>query len=320
MVKIAILDDYQNVARDLADWSVLPADSEIVVFNDYLAGVEPMAERLAEFDIVGIMRERTPFPRALFEKLPKLKLLVTTGARNASIDLAAAADHGVTVSGTGGSAQATAELAWGLILGLMRRIPFEDRAMREGHWQTTLGHDLSGKTLGLLGLGRLGSQVAKVGIAFGMDVVGWSQNLTAERAAECGAARAHSLDDLLRAADVVSIHLVLSDRTRDLIGAREFGLMKPTAYLVNTSRGPIVNETALVDAMQRDAIAGAALDVYDTEPLPADHPLRGLENTVLTPHIGYVTEATYRVFYTEMVEDIAAYLAGEPIRVIAPKN
>ncbi len=320
MVKIAILDDYQNVARDLADWSVLPADSEIVVFNDYLAGVEPMAERLADFDIVGIMRERTPFPRALFEKLPKLKLLVTTGARNASIDLAAAADHGVTVCGTGGSAQATAELAWGLILGLMRRIPFEDRAMREGHWQTTLGHDLSGKTLGLLGLGRLGSQVAKVGIAFGMDVVGWSQNLTAERAAECGAARAHSLGDLLRAADVVSIHLVLSDRTRDLIGAREFGLMKPTAYLVNTSRGPIVNEAALVDAMQRGAIAGAALDVYDTEPLPDDHPLRGLENTVLTPHIGYVTEATYRVFYTEMVEDIAAYLAGEPIRVIAPKN
>ena len=317
MVKIAILDDYQNVALRMADWSVLPASAEITVFDDHLAGVEPMAERLAGYEIVAIMRERTRFPRALFERLPGLKLLITTGARNAAVDLAAAADHGVTVCGTRGAGHPTAELAWGLILGLLRHIPFEDRRMRAGHWQTTVGIGLSGLTLGVIGLGRLGAQVANIGNAFAMKVVAWSQNLTAERAAECGAELVDKAA-LLAQADIVTIHLVLSQRTRDLIGARELGLMKPTAYLINTSRGPIVTEAALIETLESGAIAGAAMDVYDTEPLAADHPYRQLANTVLTPHIGYVTEETYRIFYADTVADIVAYLAGAPVRVIPP--
>lgn len=315
MPKIAILDDYQEVALELADWGSLPADAEVTVFKDHLAEIDAVAERLADFEIVAIMRERTPFPRALFEKLPKLELLVTSGAGNASIDLAAATDHGVTVCGAGASMSSTAELTWGLILALLRHIPLEDSETRAGKWQVTLGRDLHGRTLGVLGLGRIGSQVAKVGDAFGMTVIAWSPNLTAERAAERGA-RLVSKDELLADSDVLSIHMRLSERTRGLIGRRELGLMKPTACLINTSRGPIVEEAALIDALCDGKIGGAGLDVFDIEPLPLDHPLRNLENTVITPHLGYVSNATYRAFYGGMAEDIAAYLAGAPIRVM----
>lgn len=313
MTKIAILDDYQNVAMQMADWSVLPDDAEITVFNEYLGDADAVAARLADFDVVGIMRERTPFPRALFEKLPNLKLLVTTGMRNASIDLAAAADHGVTVCGTRGLARNTVELTWALILAAARSLPFEDRRMREGGWQTTLGRDLDGATLGIVGLGRLGSQVATIGKAFGMNLIAWSQNLTAERAAEFDAELV-SKEDLLARSDFVTIHLVLSGRTRGLIGAAELALMKPDAYLINASRGPIVDEAALIKALEEKQIAGAGLDVYDIEPLPADHPFRRLDNVVLSPHIGYVTGNTYRVFYGDMVEAISGYLDGTSVR------
>jgi phosphoglycerate dehydrogenase-like enzyme len=317
MTRIAILDDYQDAARRLADWARLPAGAELTVFRDHLADLHAVAARLADFDVVVAMRERTPFSRALLERLPRLRLLVTTGMRNAAIDLQAAVDRGVVVCGTGGLPYPTAELAWGLVLSLMRCIPREDRATREGRWQETVGLGLNGKTLGVLGLGTLGSRVARFGRAFEMEVLAWSQNLTAERAAELGAVRVEK-DDLLARSDVVSIHLVLSERTRGLIGARELGLMKRTAYLVNTSRGPIVDETALVRALREGTIAGAGLDVYDEEPLPLDHPLRGLPSTVITPHLGYVTEETYRIFYGQALEDILAFLRGEPVRVLRP--
>jgi phosphoglycerate dehydrogenase-like enzyme len=317
MTRIAVLDDYQDAARRMADWSRLPAGAELAVFRDHVADLEAVAARLASFDVVVAMRERTPFPRALLERLPRLRLLVTTGMRNAAIDLQAAADRGVLVCGTGGLPYPTAELAWGLVLALARRIPREDRATREGRWQETVGLGLNGKTLGVLGLGTLGSRVARFGRAFEMDVLAWSQNLTAERAAEIGAVRVDR-DELLARSDVVTIHLVLSERTRGLIGARELGLMKRTAYLVNTSRGPIVDEAALVRALRDGTIAGAGLDVYDEEPLPPDHALRGLPNTVITPHLGYVTEETYRIFYGQALEDILAYLRGEPVRVLRP--
>jgi phosphoglycerate dehydrogenase-like enzyme len=236
--------------------------------------------------------------------------------RNASIDLRAAGERGVVVSGTAGLPSPTAELTWALILALVRHVPREDRATREGRWQETLGTTLKGRTLGVLGLGQLGSRVARVGIAFEMDVIAWSQNLTAERAAAVGARLASGKDELLARADIVTIHLVLSDRTRGLIGARELGLMRPTAYLVNTSRGPIVDEGALIAALRAGAIAGAGLDVYDEEPLPPEHPLRGLPNTVITPHLGYVTEETYQIFYGQALEDIRAFLAGAPVRVL----
>ena len=315
MTRVAILDDYQDVAGRLADWKSLPA--EVVVFRDHLSDESKVAARLADFDVVVAMRERTPFPRSLFERLPRLRLLVTTGMRNASIDLRAAADRGVVVSGTAGLPSPTAELTWALILALVRHVPREDRAMREGRWQETLGTTLKGRTLGVLGLGQLGSRVARVGTAFEMDVIAWSQNLTAERAAAVGATLAGSRDELLARADIVTIHLVLSDRTRGLVGARELGLMRPTAYLVNTSRGPIVDEGALIATLRAGKIAGAGLDVYDEEPLPADHPLRRLPNTVITPHLGYVTEETYQIFYSQALEDIRAFLAGTPVRVLS---
>ncbi|MGH7319107.1 MAG: D-2-hydroxyacid dehydrogenase family protein [Candidatus Rokuibacteriota bacterium] len=301
----------------MADWGRLPADVEPVVFRDHLADLEAVAARLADFDVVMAMRERTPFPRALLERLPRLRLLVTAGMRNAAIDLHAAADRGILVCGTAGLPYPTAELAWGLILSLVRWIPHEDRATRDGRWQETVGRGLNGKTLGVLGLGTLGSRVARFGRAFEMEVLAWSQNLVAARAAEVGARRVDR-DELLARSDVVTVHLVLSDRTRGLVGARELGLMKRTAYLVNTSRGPIVEEAALVHALRGGTIAGAGLDVFDEEPLPPDHPLRGLPNTVITPHLGYVTEETYRIFYGQALEDIQAYLRGEPIRVLRP--
>jgi phosphoglycerate dehydrogenase-like enzyme len=295
----------------------LPTGTEVVVFKDHLAAEDALAARLADFDFIMALRERTPFPRTLLERLPKLKLLITAGMRNASIDMKAAAERGVLVCGTSGLPYPTAELAWGLILGLARRIPAEDRATREGRWQTSLGLGLNGKTLGVLGLGTLGSRVARVGRALEMKVLAWSQNLTAERAAAEDAMLV-AKDDLLARSDFVSIHLVLSERTRGLVGARELGLMKRSAYLVNTSRGPIVDEAALIRALGDGTIAGAGLDVFDEEPLPRDHPFRRLPNIVITPHLGYVTEETYRIFYGQAVEDIKAYLDGTPLRVLRP--
>jgi phosphoglycerate dehydrogenase-like enzyme len=317
MVAIAILDDYQNVALSMADWSGLQKNHRIVAFNERLPDVEAVARALAEFEIVGVMRERTPFQRALFEKLPKLKLLVTTGKRNASIDLEAAKAHGVTVCNTGGAGRATAELTVGLMIALARHFREEFQAMRPGGgWQTTLGIDLEGRTLGLLGLGNLGAKVGRIGAAMGMKVIAWSQNLTAEQAAERGAERVEK-DELFHRSDVISIHLVLSPRSRGLVGARELGLMKPTALLINTSRGPIVDEAALLAALKEKRIAGFGGDTYDVEPLPGDHPLRAEPRALLTPHLGYVTEETYRDFFGGMVQAIEAWLAGKPINVLA---
>jgi phosphoglycerate dehydrogenase-like enzyme len=317
VARVALLDDYQGVALGMADWKSLPTGTEVVIFKDHLADEDALAARLADFDVIMALRERTPFPRTLLGRLPKLKLLITAGMRNASIDMKAAAERGVLVCGTSGLPYPTAELAWGLILGLVRRIPAEDRATREGRWQTSLGLGLNGKTLGVLGLGTLGSRVARVGRALEMKVLAWSQNLTAERAAAEDAMLV-AKDDLLARSDVVSIHLVLGERTRGLIGARELGLMKRSAYLVNTSRGPIVDEGALIRALQDGTIAGAGLDVFDEEPLPRDHPFRRLPNIVITPHLGYVTEETYRIFYGQALEDIKGYLAGAPLRVLRP--
>jgi phosphoglycerate dehydrogenase-like enzyme len=316
MAAIAILDDYQNVALRMADWSRLQKDNHVVVFTERLPDVDAAARALAEFDVIGIMRERTPFSRALFEKLPKLRLLVTTGKRNASIDLDAAQAHNVTVCSTGGAGRATAELAFGLMLGLARHLREEFNAMRPGGgWQTTLGFDLEGKTLGVLGLGNLGAKVGRIGAAFGMKIIAWSENLTDERAKERGAERVDK-DDLFRHSDILTIHSVLSPRTRGIIGARELALMKPTALLINTSRGPIVDEGAILAALREKRIAGFGADTFDVEPLPSDHPLRAEPRALLTPHLGYVTEETYRDFYSGMVQAIEAWLAGKPINVL----
>ncbi len=314
-MRIAILDDYQNVALELADWDSLNA--EVRVFTEHIADPDELVRRLAGLDVVVAMRERTPFPESVLSRLPDLRLLVTTGQRNASIDVEAARRHGILVCGTGYLPHPTVELTWALILAACRNLPTEFQAMRDGGWQTTIGTGLRGKTLGVLGLGRLGSQVARVGQAFGMRTIAWSQNLTAERAAEHDVT-AVSKDELLAASDVLTVHLVLSARTRGLIGAAELAAMKPTALLVNTSRGPIVDEDALIRALREGSIGGAARDVYDEEPLPADHPLRTLPNVVLTPHIGFVTRDVYEVFYRDAVADIAAYQAGAPVRVIEP--
>ena len=300
MTRIAILDDYQDVARRFADWDGL--DAEVVVFTEHHDDID----HLEPFDVIMAMRERTPFPRERLERLPNLELLVTTGMGNAAIDTEAARELGITVAGTGGTPTHTAELTWALILALARHIPQEDAAVREGGWQHTVGLELAGLTLGVIGLGRLGSQVARIGEAFGMDVIAWSQNMDTSLTKE----------ELLRRSDVVTIHVRLSERTRGLIGAPELALMKPTAYLINTSRGPIVDEQALLQALRDGQIAGAGIDVYDEEPLPPNHPLRSAPKTVLTPHIGYVTGASYTRFYEDAVEDIAAFLRGEPIRVI----
>ncbi len=315
MTNVAVLDDYQAVAPSVADWNSLGDGVRVQAFHDHLTEERTLVDRLRPFEVIVAMRERTPFPRSLLEALPHLRLLVTTGMRNASIDVEAATDLGITVCGTAGLGYPTAELTWGLILAWARRIPREDRATREGRWQTIVGLGLRWKVLGVIGLGRLGSQVATIGRAFGMSVIAWSQNLTVERAAACGAALV-AKDDLLTQADVVTIHLQLSDRTRGLLGARELGLMKATALLVNTSRGPIVDEDALVAALRQRTIAGAALDVFDEEPLPPDHPLRHLDGTVITPHLGYVTAEGYEVFYRDAVEDIRAFQGVHPIRVL----
>ncbi|WP_236791278.1 D-2-hydroxyacid dehydrogenase family protein [Amycolatopsis sp. GM8] len=313
-MKIAILDDYQNVALDLADWKSLGA--EIEVFTSHIADPDDLVARLAGAEVVVAMRERTRFPADVLARLTDLKLLVSTGQRNAAIDLKATERHGILVCGTGYLSHPTAEHTWALILAAARHLDVELPAMRAGGWQSTVGIPLHGRTLGLLGLGRLGSRVAKVGQAFGMETIAWSQNLTAERAAEHDVA-AVSKEELFARADVLSVHLVLSKRTRGLVGAAELALMKPDALLVNTSRGPIVDEAALVEALRDKKIGGAALDVFDAEPLPAGHPLRTLDNAVLTPHLGYVTQDVYEIFFRDAVEDIAAYQAGSPVRVMS---
>jgi phosphoglycerate dehydrogenase-like enzyme len=315
-IEVAVLDDYQGVARELAAWDTLPAGSEVVVFREHLAEREELVQRLAPFEVIVAMRERTPFPRELLERLPALRLLVTTGRRNAAIDVVAAKERGVLVCGTDTLPYPTAELTIGLMIALARRIPEEDRALRAGRWQTSLGLGLSGKTLGLLGLGRLGEQVARVGRALDMRVIAWSQNLTAERAAQASAEWV-SRETLFRESDVLSIHLVLSERSRALVGEAELGMMKSSAFLINTSRGPIVDEAALIAALERKTIAGAGLDVFDCEPLPAGHPLLRLDNTVLTPHLGYVTRETYDIFYQQALEDIFGYLRGAPLRELS---
>jgi phosphoglycerate dehydrogenase-like enzyme len=313
--RCAVLDDYQGVALDMADWAPVLDGVEVTVFRDHLDDEDALARRLADFEIVVLMRERTPVRRSLLERLPALKLLVTTGMRNASVDVAAAVERGVLVCGTGGVGGGTAELTWALILGLARHVTEESAGLRAGGpWQRTVGLDLAGASLGLLGLGRLGAGVARIGHAFGMRVSAWSENLTEERAAEVGVRRAASKAELLTNSDVVSIHLVLSDRSRGLLGAADLALLRPTAYLVNTSRGPIVDEPALVEALRAGRLAGAGLDVFDVEPLPVDHPFRTLPNVLALPHLGYVTQAGYEIFYREIVEDIAAYLAGAPVR------
>lgn len=319
MTHIAVLDDYQGVALQMADWGVLPSDCQVQVFRDHLSDREALVQRVRAFEVVTCMRERTPFPRALLERLPSLRLLVTTGMRNAAIDLDAATDLGILVCGTaGGPDSPPAELTWGLILALVRHIPRENIDIRNGHWGTTLGMSLEGKVLGVVGLGRLGGKVATGGVAFGMSVIAWSQNMTTERAAQYGATLV-TKDELFARSDIVTIHVQLSARTRGLVGARELGLMQPTAYLINTARGPIVDEAALVQALQARTIAGAGLDVFDQEPLPPGHPLLALDNTILVPHVGYVTREQYQVRYRDTVGNVAAYLRGEPLRVLNPQ-
>lgn len=317
-IRCVILDDYQNVALSFADWSPLADRLETQVFNQHIADEAQLTEAIGDAEIVIIMRERTPFTASLFAGLPKLKLLITSGMRNASVDMAAAKAHGVTVCGTGSGGSAPVELTWALILGLARHLVEENNALRRnGPWQSTVGFGLSGKRLGLIGLGKIGQKVAIVAQAFGMHVVAWSQNLTAERAAACGVDFAASKEALLATSDVVSIHLVLSERTRGLLDAADLALMKHSALLINTSRAAIVDQPAMIAALEAKKIGGAGLDVFDVEPLPADHPLRTLPNVLATPHLGYVADGNYRLYFTEAVEDIEAWLAGEPVRVLS---
>jgi phosphoglycerate dehydrogenase-like enzyme len=309
-VRIAVLDDYQNVALSLADWSVVDERATVTVFDDHLADQDAVVKRLRPFDIVCVMRERTPMTRAIIERLPKLHMIASTGSRNASIDLKAAEERGVRVVHTGYTSAPTIELTWALILASARNLIAENTSLRRGGWQQSVGDDMAGRTLGVVGLGNVGGAVAEIGNAFGMKVIAWSQNLTTERAAEVGAALV-SKDELFQEADVVSIHLVLSGRTRGLVGAAELALMKPTARLINTSRGPIVVEADLVAALKDKKIAGAAIDVFDQEPLPLDHPFRSLPNLLATPHIGYVSRGLYERFYQDTVANIARWLDGQ---------
>lgn len=315
MLRVAVLDDYTRAVSSAADWSALAGAAEVDFFSDHLVEQDAIVARLAPYDVVVAERERTPFPRALIERLPRLKLLVATGPVNWSIDLEAAAERGVIVCCTEALYDATPELAFGLVLALLRRIAWDHEAVRKGHWQTGIGSSLSGKTLGIIGLGNVGTKMALFGRVFGMTPIAWSRNLTPAKAMASGASCV-TLDELLARADVVSIHVVLGPQSRGLIGGRELALMKPTAFLVNTSRGPIVDEEALVDALSARRIAGAALDVFAAEPLAADHKLRRLDNVLLTPHVGYITAEQYRVFYGQAIENIRAFIAGKPIRLL----
>ncbi|HEY4253344.1 MAG TPA: D-2-hydroxyacid dehydrogenase family protein [Roseomonas sp.] len=315
--RLAILDDYQGVTLSLGPWDDLPNSLDVTVFRDTLHDRDALVARLAPFDAILAMRERTPFPRALIERLPNLRLLMSTARRNRSFDLSACAEHGITVCGTPDFGSPTVDLAWGLILCLTRDIPRQQDSLRAGRWQTSVGVGVEGMTLGVIGLGKLGAKVAQVGAAFGMKVLAWSQNLTAERAAEIGATRVEK-DVLLAQSDVVTLHVVLSDRTRGIIGAPDLARMKKTAFIVNTSRGPLIDQPALIAALQEGRIAGAGLDVFDEEPLPAGHPILAAPNTVLTPHLGYVSEQNYRAYFGGAVEAINAFEAGHPVRVMQP--
>src|SRR5262252_3831632 len=319
MLRAAILDDYQNVALGFADWSSITKDVEIKVFNKPFASQDETIKALQGLAIIIGMRQRTPFPRKVIEALPDLKLLIATGARNNPFNVQACAERGITVCGTGSFGSPTTGIAFGLMLELPRRIGFENARLKAGEsWQVTIGRDLEGLTLGILGLGKLGQRSAAVGKAFGMKTIAWSQNLTEEKA-KAGGADLVSKEDLFRNSDFVTIHVVLSDRSRGLVGAKELGLMKKTSYLINTSRGPIVDEKALVTALQNKAIAGAGIDVFDVEPLPLDHPFRKMGNAVITPHLGYVSEQNYRKYFPDIVEDIRAWLDEKPVRVIDAK-
>jgi phosphoglycerate dehydrogenase-like enzyme len=318
MQQLAILDDYQGVAHSFADWSSLEQRGvAVIVFNRHLATETEVVEALQDASIVIAMRERTPFPESVLEKLPRLKLLVTTGAANASIDVEAASRLGITVSGTGGSPTAAPELTWALLLAFARNLTQEEAALRDGRWQTGVGFELSGKTLGIVGLGKIGKRMAGYGRAFGMEVLAWSQNLTEEDAVAAGTRKVDK-EELFRESDVVSLHLRLSPRSEGIVGERELQLLGPDGVLVNTARGPLVDQQALVTALHEGWIRGAALDVFDREPLPAGHPLLDAPRTLLAPHLGYVTDASYRAFFGGALEDVTAWLDGSPIRVLTP--
>jgi phosphoglycerate dehydrogenase-like enzyme len=306
-MRVAILDDYQNVALSMADWSGVTRRAELTVFTDHLVEPDAVVERLLPFDVVCVMRERTALPRDVIERLPRLKLIASTGPRSFAIDMTAAEDHGIRVSGTGYRSTPAIELTWALILACVRHLVSENNSIRTGGWQTSIGQELDGRVLGVLGLGSVGGHVARIGLAFGMKVIAWSKNLTPQVAAAAGATLV-TKDELFRQADIVTVHLVLSERTRNLVGAAELALMKPTARLINTSRGPIVDEQALIQSLRAGAIAGAAVDVFDAEPLPGDHPFRSMENVLATPHVGYVAEDLYRTFYGDAAAAITAWL------------
>ncbi|MEU1577372.1 D-2-hydroxyacid dehydrogenase family protein [Streptomyces collinus] len=317
-LRCAVLDDFQKVAAEVADWSPVADDVEVVAFDRHIESEDDLAAALAGFDIVVTLRERVPFPGSLITRLPRLKLIVASGMRNSVIDYATAEARGVTVCGTASSSTPPVELTWALLLGLARGIVEESSSLRSGGpWQSTVGADLHGRRLGLLGLGKIGSRVAQVGLAFGMHVSAWSQNLTSGRTAEVGVELAPSKEDLLASSDFVSVHLALSDRTRGLLGPAELALLKPTAYLVNTSRAAIVDQESLLAALHDGRIAGAGVDVFDIEPLPADHPMRTAPRLLATPHLGYVSRANYATYYGQAVENIQAFLAGSPIRLLA---
>jgi phosphoglycerate dehydrogenase-like enzyme len=308
-IKVAILDDYQGVALRMADWSPLEGRADLVIFRDHLSDADALVERLEPFDVVCVMRERTPLTRTILERLPRLRLIASTGAMNASIDLDAARERGITVAHTGYTSHGAIELTWALILAAVRRIPDEATSFRLGGWQVGVGGDLQRRTIGILGLGRIGSAGARIAAAFGMNVIAWSPNLTPEKA-EAAGARFVTKEELFAQADIVTVHMVLGKRSRGIVGAAELALMKPTAWLVNTSRGPLVDEDALIEALDHQRIAGAALDVFAVEPLPADHPFRTLPNVVATSHVGFVTQETYEIFYGDTVKNIVAWLDG----------
>ncbi len=312
-MKIGILDDYQDVALQMADWSSIPGNPEIKVFHDHVAELEPLVQRLLPFDVLCIMRERTSMSAALLDRLPNLKLIASTGSRNAAIDTEAAKRHGIEVLHTGYDSTPTIELTWALILAAARNVVAENVSLRSGGWQTTVGADLHGKTLGVVGLGNIGSRVAEIGRAFRMNVIAWSQNLTTEKAEASGASLV-SKEEIFRNADILSIHLILSHRSRGLVGRNELNLMKPTAYLINTSRGPIVDEAALIETLKARKIAGAAVDVFDLEPLPAEHPFRHLRNVLATPHIGYASRFLYETFYKDSVANIRSWKGADDAR------
>ena len=316
-LRIAVIDDWQSVAQDVVDWTVLNPVGNVSFLRDYPADTATLAARLKDFDVICVMRERTMFDDALLSQLPNLRLLVTGGMRNAALDLKAAARLGITVVGTDSYKYAAPELTWALIMGVTRNLVDEANSLRAGNWQIGIGSDLYGKTLGIVGLGSIGQKIARYAQAFDMNVIAWSENLTVERAAEHGVTYV-SKEALFEQSDIISVNLVLSDRSRGLVDAASLNRMKPTAYLVNTARGPIVDEDALIEVLKQKKIAGAALDVYSIEPLPADHPFRSLPNLLATPHVGYVTENNYRMFFSQMIEDIQAWHAGAPIRVFGP--